>query len=348
MEGSRGEHPANDKTTSHRDHTTKGKDHYNNTNRKIDHQELANMLRESANLVERGEFDSILYEALQDFRVYYKQKYPKTSKRKKKPHITKENEKGSNLRTKSETTTTATTASESKDKNSAGSTILKDLKESENTTMTTDKQKEEDDKVEQDFSSGRTTGNSSEEIMANNETDNNDANVDVDVDTTVKEIYDICANGIKSDTTTPTPAMKEEATTSTSITPENSIKINDIPVDVPISTADVSVAPPSPNLGVANTTTVPVEMADPIPVPLPPKPNNKVASTPSIIPDRIKGAHPNHSTNNRGAIFGKLKVVGATLNTVKKAALNVTGKNHHSQEKSNSIAREDLEIFGDI
>ena len=73
-------------------HTTKGKEHYNNTNREINHQELASMLRESANLVERGEFGSILYESLQDFRVYYKQNYPKTSSKKKKK--TKEKEKG--------------------------------------------------------------------------------------------------------------------------------------------------------------------------------------------------------------------------------------------------------------
>jgi len=297
------------------------------------------MLRESANLVEKGEFDSILYEALQDFRVYYKQKYPKT-KRKKKSHITKENEKGSNVQTKSDT---ATTASESKNTDMAGSTILKDLKESEDTTTTTDKQKEEDVKVEQEFSSEKTTGNSSEEITANNETDINDS----DVDSNVKEIYDICTNGTKSDTTT--PAMKEGATaTTTSTKPENSTKINDIPVAVPIFTADVSVASPSPNPRVTNTTTVPVEMVAPIPPP--PKPINKVASAPSTIPDRIKEASPTPSTNNRAAIFGKLKVVGATLNTVKKAALNVTGKNHHhhhSQEKNYSTAREDLEIFGE-
>ena len=42
----------------------------------IDNQVLASMLRESAQIVERGEFEPILYTALQDFRTYYKEHYP--------------------------------------------------------------------------------------------------------------------------------------------------------------------------------------------------------------------------------------------------------------------------------
>ena len=47
MDGGGGEQPAN-KTTEHRGNNTmtKGKEYYNNTNREIDHQELANMLRD--------------------------------------------------------------------------------------------------------------------------------------------------------------------------------------------------------------------------------------------------------------------------------------------------------------
>ena len=45
--------------------------------RAVNNMALAAMLRESACIVERGEFDPILYQALQDFRAYYKQHYPK-------------------------------------------------------------------------------------------------------------------------------------------------------------------------------------------------------------------------------------------------------------------------------
>jgi hypothetical protein len=51
--------------------------------REIDNIALGKLLRDCAEVVERGEFDSILYEALQNFRLYYKQKYPKTVKRSK-------------------------------------------------------------------------------------------------------------------------------------------------------------------------------------------------------------------------------------------------------------------------
>ena len=51
--------------------------------RPIDNMKLAELLRESAKFVEEGKFDAILYETLQDFRVYYKQKYPKNIKRTK-------------------------------------------------------------------------------------------------------------------------------------------------------------------------------------------------------------------------------------------------------------------------
>ena len=47
----------------------KGKEFYANTDREIDQHELAELLRKSADIVERGEFGSVLYEALQDFRA---------------------------------------------------------------------------------------------------------------------------------------------------------------------------------------------------------------------------------------------------------------------------------------
>jgi hypothetical protein len=50
--------------------------------KEIDNNALAALLRESAKVVERGEFDALLYTALQDFRVYYKVHYPK---KKEKP-----------------------------------------------------------------------------------------------------------------------------------------------------------------------------------------------------------------------------------------------------------------------
>eukprot|EP00980_Cylindrotheca_fusiformis_P012710 scaffold3108_cov152-Cylindrotheca_fusiformis.AAC.1 len=50
----------------------------------IDNATLASMLRESADLVEKGEFEVILYHALQDFRTYYKQHLPKKKDKDKK------------------------------------------------------------------------------------------------------------------------------------------------------------------------------------------------------------------------------------------------------------------------
>mmetsp|Transcript_14828 Transcript_14828/g.36273 ORF Transcript_14828/g.36273 Transcript_14828/m.36273 type:complete len:1323 (-) Transcript_14828:1454-5422(-) len=73
----------------------------------IDNIKLASLLRESAEVVERGEFDAILYEALTDFRVYYKQKYPKTSTKSKK---TKPSKKKSHDKTTSGTTTPSAAA----------------------------------------------------------------------------------------------------------------------------------------------------------------------------------------------------------------------------------------------
>ncbi|KAG7351870.1 hypothetical protein IV203_007918 [Nitzschia inconspicua] len=71
--------------------TVTSKDHHHSSTRSskdaskddrpIDNAALAALLRESALFVEEGKFDPILYQALQDFRVYYKQKYPKDVKR---------------------------------------------------------------------------------------------------------------------------------------------------------------------------------------------------------------------------------------------------------------------------
>jgi len=54
----------------------------------VDNATLAFMLRESADIVEKGEFDVILYHALQDFRTYYKLHLPKRKEKAKKKTAT--------------------------------------------------------------------------------------------------------------------------------------------------------------------------------------------------------------------------------------------------------------------
>jgi hypothetical protein len=54
----------------------------------VDNATLAFMLRESADIVEKGEFDVILYHALQDFRTYYKLHLPKRKEKSKKKAAT--------------------------------------------------------------------------------------------------------------------------------------------------------------------------------------------------------------------------------------------------------------------
>jgi hypothetical protein len=332
-------------------HTTKGKEHYNNTNREIDHQELASMLRESADLVEKGEFGSILYESLQDFRVYYKQNYPKTSSKKKKKTKGKDKEKGgfgvvAAVETKkSDTVTTSSSAVENNINNNADAagadtTILNDMKQSED--------------VYAEQTSERTTGTSSEEITLNAEHEheheydnNNDDNNDNDVD----ENHD-ASNKSEIDT----PAMEKEETSaaatedppSDAVPDDSSTKINGIPVAVPIFTADVSVAPPSPIVAKTTAPTIPIETAVPIPPKLVPAAAKASAALSTTPAPRRTEAPPTPSSNHRGAVFGKFKValpaVGAALNTVKKAALNVTGKDLHS--RNNTAAREEPNIFG--
>jgi hypothetical protein len=355
MEGdnSGGEHNTKTTTTHNKgNHTTKGKDHYNNTNRDINHQELANMLRESADLVERGEFGSILYESLQDFRVYYKQNYPKTSSKKKKKHAQstkKEKEKVSEVvvEKKTDPPTTATSSAVENNNNNntddaagADAAILKDLKQSE------------DVKVE--HTSERTTGTSSGEITLNNEHEHeheHDNKNDADNDNDVDENRD-ASN--KSEINT--PAMEKDETAaaavdapSTAVPDGDSTKINGIPVALPIFTADVSVAPPSPSVAKTTTTTIPIETAVPIPPKMQPAAASASATASTTPTPRRTEAPPTPSSANRGAaVFGKFKValpaVGATLNTVKKAALNVTGKNHH-HNKNSTATREELEIL---
>jgi hypothetical protein len=74
--------------------------------RPINNIALAAMLRESAAFVEKDEFDPILYQALTDFRLYYKQHLPKKKKVKKKVTTTT-------------TTTTTTTAGDKEGPNSS-------------------------------------------------------------------------------------------------------------------------------------------------------------------------------------------------------------------------------------
>ena len=55
----------------------------------VDNATLAVMLRDSADIVERGGFDVLLYHALQDFRTYYKAKLPKRKEKGEKKKKTK-------------------------------------------------------------------------------------------------------------------------------------------------------------------------------------------------------------------------------------------------------------------
>ncbi|KAG7338315.1 hypothetical protein IV203_028638 [Nitzschia inconspicua] len=71
-------------TVTSKDHhhsSTRSSKESSKDDRPIDNVALAALLRESALFVEEGKFDPILYQALQDFRLYYKQKYPKDVKR---------------------------------------------------------------------------------------------------------------------------------------------------------------------------------------------------------------------------------------------------------------------------
>ena len=320
------------------------------------------MLRESANLVERGEFGSILYESLQDFRVYYKQNYPKTSSKKKKK--TREKEKGGSdvavaVETKKTDTLTTSSSSSAVEKNHddnnynnadiavAGATILKDQKQSEDVNV--------------EHTSERTTGTSGE-ITLNNEhehehdisndgNNDNDNDVDENRDTSNKSEIDTTAMEKEEETSAAATAAAAAAIDppSDTVPDDSSTKINGIPVAVPIFTADVSVAPPSPIVANTTATTIPIETAVPIPPKLVPAAASASATISTTPAPRRTEAPSTPSSNHRGAaVFGKFKValpaVGAALNNVKKAALNVTGKDHHN--KNNSATREELENFG--
>ena len=348
MEKDDGEqHPTtnNDETSRAR---TGSADHNNSNDQEIDHQHLANLLRRSADMVERGEFGSILYEALQDFRVYYKQKYPKTGKRRKKPHQTKDTE--SDIQSKIETAAPSETTDDV-----AGNAILKDLKESENdasSTTTQRNQKEEDGRSEDgqekqnykpdmpnsfsfddgDVKEGPNDNddNNDDDGYHNNKSNNADANV---------EESDEAPSANEPELNTPT-AIKDKESTS-SLNPNDEEQIDDIPVAMPIFTADVSVAPLSPNIRVvmattATTTAVPTETTASIL----PKPSHT-----SDLSTQSTEVPTTPSSSNR--VFGKFKgvakftgkVVGSTLQNVRKAAM------HDGNLKSNSSGREDLDIF---
>eukprot|EP00934_Nitzschia_sp_Nitz4_P006228 Nitzschia sp. Nitz4//scaffold1_size375055//165457//168828//NITZ4_000267-RA/size375055-processed-gene-0.437-mRNA-1//-1//CDS//3329541018//6218//frame0 len=73
--------------------------------RPINNVALAAMLRESADIVERGQFDAVLYTALQDFRAYYKLNYPKKKERSTgSSHNKRRSSKAPAEETKNETT----------------------------------------------------------------------------------------------------------------------------------------------------------------------------------------------------------------------------------------------------
>jgi hypothetical protein len=321
----------------------KDREHYQNPDREIDQQHLADLLRESANLVERGEFGFILYEALQDFRVYYKQKYPKTGKKKKTKR--EKSERATDFERTADSIPVTSEASEKPA--SASSVILEDLKQSEdkdlkdsedNAVTSTD---EEEKKLEPDGDTNYTQETSVRSVgTSESHTDEPEADVDSNLDASMKSE----SNSAKVEETI-TPSSSEEASDI------NETKAS-IPVAVPVGLykANVYGAP-------TQKPTAPVESA--VPMPSAEQEQNSTG-TPNTIRSPFRSPSTPQIQNRTGG-FGKKFKLGATLQNVKKSALNVKkaaknvtenitkniDKKHHGPNRTNSGAREDLEFFAE-
>ena len=333
----------------------KDREHYQNPDREIDQQHLAHLLRSSANLVEQGEFGSILYEALQDFRVYYKQKYPKTGKKKK---VKKEK---SERATDPERTTdpsvqpitsTRTTSEASEKPASVSSEILEDLKQSEEKDLKESEDTaarltdEEEKKLEPDGDTKNTLELSGRSVgTSESNTDDPEANVDSNLDTSMKSE----SKSAKVEETI-APSASEEASD------VNEAKTS-IPVAVPVGLykANVYGAP------TAQETTAPEpNIQHAVPMPSAEQEQYSAAATPSAIRSPFKSPSTPQTQNKSGG-FGKKFKLGATLQNVKKGALNVKkkaknvtenitkniDKKHHGNTRTASGAREDLEFYAE-
>jgi len=325
----------------------KDKEHYQNPDLEIDEQHLAHLLRESANLVEQGEFGSILYEALQDFRVYYKQKYPKTAKKKK---VKKEkSERATDSERTADSSVPVTSSAASEKPASASSEILedlkqskdKDLKESEDNSVKSTE--EEDKKLEPEGKTKNTLESSVRSVgTSESNTDDPEANVDSNLDTSME------SNSAKVEETI-TPSASEEASDI------NETKAS-LPVAVPVGLNKTNVygAPTQePTASESN-----IQQA--VPMPSAEQEHYSAAAPPNATRSSFKSPST-PQTQNRSGGFGKKFKLGATLQNVKKGALNVKkkaknvtenmtkniDKKHHGNTRTASGTREDLEFFAE-
>ncbi len=322
----------------------KGKEYYANTDREIDREHLAELLRRSADIVERGEFGSVLYEALQDFRVYYKQSYPKNAKKKKPRKDHKTERAGPSIPIHIADEKPA----------SAGSDILDDLKHSEDNTATEVEEENgrepEDSAVRSteenetkldpdghtDFTSSTTTtvdqkersvGFSDDAISKSTNTDNVDTSASANVDSSHNSVESFSA---KIDDSTP-PLVSEDS----------------IPAADPVATtSEVTEGPQTP----VSSSSVPMTgPADAAPVAMP---------MPDAVPEDSYPQPPNlqspFQTTPQKIGFGKKFKLGANLKkgalSMKKAAKNVKkniSENIHLDKRTSSKARDELEFFAE-
>ncbi len=315
----------------------KGKDHYSNTDREIDPQRLAELLRKSADIVEREEFGSILYEALQDFRVYYKQKYPKNAKKKK--HKKEKEHSGRGGRS------IPAHASDEKQA-TASDEILEDLKQSEGNGSTEAEEKNlnesEDDaaklteqnetKLEPDGHTNDTIDQTETSVGVSGESvtaDNPDASATANLDSS--EGLE-ASSAAKIDDSTP-PLLSEDS----------------IPVGDPVTTVDVSEEPETP-VGISS-----------IPVTIPTDSEFTVPITGADLDDSYTELQNMQSPllttpqDNKKGVFGKkFKLSGANFKkgalNIKKAAKNVKkniSENIQLDKRTSSKARDELEFFSE-
>lgn len=302
----------------------KGKEFYANTDREIDQHELAELLRKSADIVERGEFGSVLYEALQDFRVYYKQKYPKSAKKKKVKKEKEKPERGSH----------STPIDLTEEKSAAASTeILDDLKKSE--------EKVSKEAVDADSKETKANGtNASEENEKKPDPDgrNDDAVDQSEPSGEASSKPEAADNADDAAVATAAAAIGLSARSNAS---EGKIDDSSPPLvsedtlpavaDDAENTADPSELSPTPS----SSASVPLDSA----MPIPEYPSNG---------EGPNGIFKNNQKNKVG--FGKKFKLGSTFENVKKAAKNAKKnikENIHLDKRTSTKARDELEYFAE-
>eukprot|EP00531_Pseudo-nitzschia_arenysensis_P017163 CAMPEP_0116156946 /NCGR_PEP_ID=MMETSP0329-20121206/23091_1 /TAXON_ID=697910 /ORGANISM="Pseudo-nitzschia arenysensis, Strain B593" /LENGTH=1122 /DNA_ID=CAMNT_0003654039 /DNA_START=179 /DNA_END=3547 /DNA_ORIENTATION=- len=315
----------------------KGKEHYANTDREIDQEHLAELLRKSADIVERGEFGSVLYEALQDFRVYYKQKYPKNAKKKK---VKKEH--------KSERAGRSIPIHISDEKPaSSSSDILDELKQSEDNataevedkyqvepedsaaTSTEEKETKLDPDGHTDYTvdqKERSVGFSDDGISESATTDYLDTSASANIDSSQKSVESAAA---KIDDSTP-PLVSEDSIPAADPVATTTAEVSEGP-QTPVSSSSI------PMTGPADTATFSMPM-------------------PNAVPEDSYSELPNlqspFQTTPQKVGFGKKFKLGANFKkgalNMKKAAKNVKkniSENIHLDKRTSSKARDELEFF---